>query len=84
MEKLTTSISGFYSRDEYKERVIEDRNDDTWGGSADLNYLLLPWLSASLSYDYRQRDSSDSTDDYTDNRVTFNLVAFYLSEAKSF
>jgi len=84
MEKLTTSISGFYSRDEYEERVIEDRNNDTWGGSAGLNYLLLPWLSASLSYDYRQRDSSVSTEEYTDNRVTFSLVAFYLSEAKSF
>ena len=84
MEKLTTGISGFYMRDEYEERVIENRDDDTWGGNAGLNYLLLPWLSASLSYDYRQRDSTDSTDDYTDNRVTFSLVAFYLSEAKSF
>ena len=84
MEKLTTVFSGFYSRDEYEERVIEDRDDDTWGGNAGLNYLLLPWLSASLSYDYRQRDSTVRSQSYTDNRVTFSLVAFYLSEAKSF
>jgi len=84
LEKLTAVLSGFYSRDEYRERVIEDRDDDTWGGTAGLSYLLLPWLSTSLTYDYRQRDSTVSSEDYTDNRVTFSLVAFYLSEAKSF
>jgi hypothetical protein len=83
LENLTAKVSGFYQRDNYKEIPIK-REDDYYGGYASLTYLLLPGLSASLSYDCRRRDSNISSEEFTDNRVTFSLVGFYLSEPKSF
>jgi len=83
LERLTTNISGFFWRDEYKD-VEPKRNDDTWQGLVGLNYRLLPWLSSSLSYQYRRVESNLRENDYTDNRVTLTFVAFYLSEPKPF
>ena len=83
LEQLTATLSGFYSKDEFQETAV-DRQDETWGGSAVLNCVLFRWLSASLSYDYRQRDSTISENDYTDNRLTLRFVAFYLSKPEPF
>ena len=83
LERFSTSLSGFYTRDDYKE-AVPDREDDTWGGSAALNCLLFRWLSGSLSYQYRQMDSSIGTNDYVDNRVTLTLTASYLGKPRFF
>jgi len=83
LERLSTTLSGFYTRDDYKE-AVPDREDDTWGGSAALNCLLFHWLSGSLSYQYRQMDSSIGANDYIDNRVTLTLTASYLGKPRFF
>jgi len=83
LEKLTTSLGGFYWYDKYQD-TFPERKDQTWGGNAALNYLFLDWLRGSLSYEYRQRDSNIDENEYIDNRVTLRLVAFYLSEPKPF
>ena len=81
LERLTANISGFFQRDEY---VDVERDDDTWQGQGVLNYSLLPWLSSSLSYQYRRVESNLQENEYTDNRVTLTFVASYLSEPKPF
>jgi len=83
LEELTGNISGFFWRDEYKD-VEPKRDEDTWGGRVGLNYPLLSWLSSSLSYQYRRVESTLDENEYTDNRVTLTLVAFYLSKPKPF
>jgi uncharacterized protein (PEP-CTERM system associated) len=83
LEKLTANISGFFQRDEYIDTEPE-RDDDTWQGRIGLHYLLLPWLSSSLSYVHRRVDSNLQENEYTDNRVTLTFVASYLSEPKPF
>ncbi len=83
LERLSANLSGFYARDEYQETVT-DREDKTWGGSAACKWLLLRWLSGSLSYQYRQRDSTNAADEYTDNRVMLTLTAFHLGQPKPF
>lgn len=72
LEKLTTSVSGFYQRDDYQE-TDPDREDNTWGGSGDVRYRLFGWLSASVGYTYRERDSSVDGNDSQDSRVRFTL-----------
>jgi len=83
LERLSASLSGFYSRDEYEETAPE-REDKTWGGGAAFDWLLLRWLSGSLSYQYRQRDSDNVFDEYTDNRVMLTLTAFHMGQPKPF
>jgi len=83
LERLSTSLSGFYTRDEYQE-IDADREDKTWGGGAAFNWLLLRWLSGSLGYQYRQRDSDNAFDEYTDNRVMLTLTAFHMGQPKPF
>jgi hypothetical protein len=82
-ERLTANIWGFFQRDEYIDAEPQ-RDDDTWQGRAGLDYLLLPWLSSSLSYQHRRVESNLQENDYTDNRVTLTFVASYLSEPKPF
>ena len=83
LEPLTAALSAFYQTDDYKQ-TIDDREDDNYGGSASLTYIILPEVSASLSYDYRRRDSNIRLEDFTDNRVTFSIVASYMSKPRSF
>lgn len=83
LEKLTMSISGLYTRDEYKDTTPQ-RDDDTWQAGVSLDYELLPWLSSSLSYLHRQRDSTEREEEYAVNRITLTFVMFYLSEPKPF
>ncbi|MCK4487022.1 MAG: outer membrane beta-barrel protein [Desulfobacterales bacterium] len=83
LEKLTTSLSGSYWRDDYQETAPE-RKDNTWQSSAGLSYRLFRWLSGSLSYQYRQMDSSIGANDYIDNRVTLTLTASYLGKPRFF
>ena len=84
MERLSTTFSGFYNRDDFQQETVADRKDQEWGGRAALNCLLLRWLSGSLSYQYRQRDSSIGANDYIDNRVTLMLTASYLGKQRFF
>lgn len=82
LERLSTTLSGSYNKDDFQERT-PDREDETWGGNAALNCLLFRWLTGSLSYQYRQGDSNIDANDYTDNRVTLTLRASYLSKPRS-
>jgi hypothetical protein len=83
LERLSINISGFYQRDEYKD-TTPSRDDDTFQGRVALDYLLLPWLSSSLSYQYRERQSSEEVEEYQNQRVMITLVAFYVSQPHSF
>lgn len=83
LERLSTNLSGFYNKNDYQE-TESDREDKNWGGRAGFNWLLLRWLSGSLGYEYRQRDSNDAAEDYTDNRVMLTLTAFHMGQPKPF
>jgi hypothetical protein len=82
-ERLSATVSGFYNREDYLE-TVDDREDKTWGGRASINCVLFRWLSASLSYNYRQMDSNINANDYTDNRVTMTLRASYSGKPRPF
>ena len=70
---LNASISAFYNR--YKsigstgiDGIDTNRNDT--GGTADLSYGFLPWLSGTLSYSYiHSNDKLNDTGSYVNNIV---------------
>lgn len=49
------------------------RDDKTYGAGVGLEYIPFNGASVNLSYDYRQRDSSVATENYTDNRVILSF-----------
>jgi hypothetical protein len=75
-ERLTASCTGGYFRDEYLETTPGEESDN-WRGAASFNYTFMSWLLGSVTYEFRERQSSDEFGDYTDNRVTVNLRATY-------
>jgi hypothetical protein len=81
MERLSGSLTGAYFRDEYLE-TEEERTSDNWRGGAGLNWVLLRWLTGSLGYEYRQRDSNIAENDYKDHRVILSFTATHTGEPK--
>ena len=82
LERLTTSLGAFYQWDDYVETVPE-REDDTRGTNAGLIYRVFDWLSASLRFAYRDKDSNIDENDYQDYRTTFTIEARHVGKPKS-
>jgi hypothetical protein len=81
LEKLSLSASGSYQRDDFKERIPE-RQDTNWWARASLHYHILQWLRASANYNFRARDSNNVEQEFTNNRISVTVTAFYDSPAK--
>ncbi len=81
-ERLSANLTGGYFRDEYLE-TIEKRTSDNYRGGAGLDYTILRWLRGSLRYDYRQRESNRSEDEYVDNRVVLIFTATHTAEPRA-
>jgi hypothetical protein len=76
LERLSADLTASYQFDDFKE-TIPPREDSNYWGTAALRYLFLPWLNGSLRYEYRQRESTEDTLDFVDNRVTLSITAVY-------
>jgi len=50
-----------------------DADEDIYSGKCGLNWQFSQWYFLDLSYEYHQRQSQDPDDDYTDNRVMFQI-----------
>jgi len=78
-ERFTAHVFGFYSKsdsaEEIEGRTVQDIESIQGGCSFD--YLLQPWISARLEYNYIDQDASGvSGGSFKDNRV---LMGFVLS-----
>jgi hypothetical protein len=82
LERLTTSLGAFYQWDDYGETVPE-REDNTWSANSGFIYRVFDWLSASLRFAYRDKDSNIDENDYQDYRTTFTLEARHVGKPKS-
>ena len=76
LEDLQIRLSGFYRENKYEETVVP-RKDATWQGDISLSYHILEWLTGSLNYHYRQLDSTNDFEDYTENRVLLTFTIPY-------
>jgi len=70
---LTGTLSGFYEKNEYTDFDTK-RDDATVELTAGLWYNPDTWYSFRLDYSYRTVDSTFEEDDYTENRVFFEVV----------
>ncbi len=68
------TAEGGYRNSEYSDSGIgEPRSDDYVYGQVALQYNFATWGSASVSYEYRQNDSSRSESDFTNNQIAFGF-----------
>ncbi len=65
---LTTS----YRYDTYNDE--DDRKDRRMRAALGMNYRFGKWLSTSVNYSYEKLASTDSGNEYDDNRISFNVV----------
>lgn len=77
MNKLSLSLGGRYSFNEYNLPVANPREDDNYDANIGLDYLIQKWLKAGLSYSYKKKDSNDVAMEFTDNQVVLLLSAAY-------
>ncbi len=68
-----------YEREEYRDGDPQlvgsaERTDDYFNLSPSLAYTFRRWLTASLAYAYRDRDSDVEDDSFTGNLVVFKLT----------
>jgi hypothetical protein len=54
-----------------------DRLDNTYGVGLQGNYLVNRYLALTAAYQYRTRDSTDSSEDFNQNLVTLGLTAHF-------
>jgi len=55
----------------------DNREDWIYGGAAAAGYDVFKWLTVSLTYTFRERNSNIDSNDYTDNRVMLAIKAVY-------
>jgi hypothetical protein len=53
---------------------LPDRQDDIWSITPSLSYAFRRWLSASVAYNYRDRDSDVETGSFRGNTVIIKLT----------
>jgi hypothetical protein len=74
--RVTQHINMFcdisYNRYDFPARGMEDR----WQARTGVEVRLLQWLSGSFDVMHQER-TSESTSEYTNNRITFRLTARY-------
>ncbi len=76
--QLAENINIFATaRYRWEDFTETNRTDHTYGGRAGLGYTFHRWLTISLEGGHLRRDSTDSNDEFTDNRVMLQLIAVY-------
>ncbi|MCB1687068.1 MAG: outer membrane beta-barrel protein [Halioglobus sp.] len=73
---LVFDVGGYAGTADWKP---SGRNDDLWGATAGLRFNLPRWGSLGISYYHRERDSSDSVHNYSDDGfiIDFNLGSLF-------
>lgn len=75
LERIRLYLGGYY---QYSDYQATPRQDNAWDAFSGLGYRFFhDRLELSIEYRHRDRGSSESGFDYTDNRVTGRLTASY-------
>ena len=72
--RLSIGCLGSVERAEYD---TDDRSDTIWGIGANASYMPLRWLTFSLAFTHRERQSNIDINDYTENRAVLAITAMY-------
>ena len=72
-DKFTFAFELLYRDEDYQGGVSKERSDQFFSPSPSIKYAFRDWISAGLTYGYRQRESNEDAFDYTGNRVVFEI-----------
>ena len=73
--KITLTVGGVYSQNNYNLPVNKPREDDNYKANIGLEYRIQDRLRAGIGYRYMKKDSNDEENDYTDNQLMISLSA---------
>ncbi len=80
-ENLNIFASASYRWEDFLEteddRTEDDRTDEVWRATGGLSFSFWRWLTLSLEGTHLERGSSDSTEEFKDNRVMLRLTWAY-------
>lgn len=70
---LAANFSVSFRRSIYTEEE-PDREDSLLSSRIGLSYQMLPWAALSVSYEFRDLDSTQNENDYTENRAFISIT----------
>jgi uncharacterized protein (PEP-CTERM system associated) len=73
--KLDGALRLTYSDDTYRNSEEDDREDEVYTGSIEVNYKFNRWLKTSLGYVYTTRKSNLESFDFSSNTIFLSIFA---------
>jgi hypothetical protein len=77
LTKYTFTVCVAYTVNDYNVPLNNDREDDNYNASVDIDYQIRDWLSAGAGYRYKRKDSNYPENDYTDNQFLISIRGVY-------
>lgn len=77
LTKYTMTLGSAYSVNDYNTPLSRPREDDNYNANISLGYRIRDWLSASIGYKYRKKNSNYEENAYTDNHFMISLGGAY-------
>jgi len=75
--KFTLTVTGAYGMNEYNLPVVNEKDQDNYLATVNLDYQIRDWLTAGVGYLYNRKDSNYAEDEYRNNRFMMSLRAVY-------
>jgi hypothetical protein len=79
--KLSITVGGNYEIDDYNSNTgAKEKKFNLYQANAGINYQIIKWLTAGISYTYKKKDASKSdfaVDEYKDHQTMFKITGSF-------
>ena len=79
--KLSITVGGNYEIDDYNSKAgALEKKFNLYQANAGINYQIMKWLSAGISYTYKKKDASKSDfadEEYKDHQTMFKITGSF-------
>ena len=79
-QSVDGNLSGSFRNSSYKDTLL-GREDNSYRAGLGIRWQAVKWMSLGTTYTFRQVDSSDPANDYSENRIAFDVK---LSPSESY
>jgi hypothetical protein len=81
VNKLSITVGGNYEIDDYNSSAsATEKKFSLYQANAGINYQIMKWLTAGISYTYKEKDASKSDfadDEYKDHQTMFKITGSF-------
>jgi hypothetical protein len=81
VNKLSITVGGNYEIDDYNSSAsATEKKFNLYQANAGINYQIMKWLTAGISYTYKEKDASKSDfagDEYKDHQTMFKITGSF-------